>query len=172
MSPVPPACPRVLGAPGSSTKPAVRRPHHHSDLKPLIRMEVNCQPMLQAGTRMAPAAGQGKLKVDEPQSSRLCNCSVSSEQVLQRATLGLPGSFPFIPGPITCSQLAPTLVPGAGAHRWLLGPLWCRSIPAQRLWGQGTKSPWEHVGRMGAEGFWGGFCKTTLTLPFCPLSRL
>lgn len=83
MSPVPPACPHVLGAPGSSTKPAVRRPHHHSDLKPLIRMEVNCQPMLRAGTRMAPAAGQGKLKVDEPQSSRLCNCSVSSEQVLQ-----------------------------------------------------------------------------------------
>lgn len=115
MSPVPPACPRALGAPGSSMKPAVRRPQHHPDLKPLIRMEVNCQPMLRAGTRTAPAAGQGKLKVDEPQSSRLCNCSISSEQVLHRATLRLPGSFPFVTGPITCSQLAPTLMPGAGA---------------------------------------------------------
>lgn len=144
---MPPACSHVLGAPGSSTKPAVRRPLHHPDFKPLIRMEVNCQPMLRAGTRTAPAAGQGKLKVDEPQSSRLCSCSVGSEQVLQppshaRAARQLP--LRYRPHELLAarSEPAPTLVPGAGDRSRVLGPLRCRSISAQRSWGQGTESPW------------------------------
>lgn len=56
---------------------------------------------------MAPAAGQGKLKGDEPQGSRPCNCSLGfgkgfaiTEPRSACHRLWLPGSFPLITCPL------------------------------------------------------------------------
>lgn len=105
-------CPRChslsLGGCREAANAAARCPPKLREREMLIRSGVNCRAALQAGTRAAPAAGQGLLEDAGPQGSRgiaplgLGMFFPVTEPRSACPGLGLPRSSLLITGPIFC----------------------------------------------------------------------